>query len=77
MRDFTESEQETLNFLGNFQPTVNVLDCTVKGWITDECGDTYKTYLSSTELRDLAANLNSVAQWLDERANEYERVEKL
>ncbi len=77
MRDFTESEQETLNFLGNFQPTVNVLDCTVKGWITDACGDTYKTYLSSTELRDLAADLNSVAQWLDERATEYERVEKL
>ncbi len=67
MRLMTVEELDALEFLGDFGPTVNVMDCTVKGSM-----DGYKVYLSSTELRQLATSLSSVAQWLDERATEEE-----
>jgi hypothetical protein len=70
MREFTQSEQETLEFLGRFGPTVNPLLCEIKGWTMDSDGEVCKTYLSSPALRDIANDLNSIAQWLDERANE-------
>ena len=72
MREFTISELATLELLGDFQPTVNPLDCMLKGSI-----DGHKEYISSTSLREMADALNSIAQWLDERANEAETQEKV
>ena len=71
MREFTECEEATLEFLGNFGPTVDPLKCEIKGYMDG------KTYLNSTQLRELAIDLNSIAQWLDERATEAETQEKV
>lgn len=72
MREFTKREQETLDWLGSFGPTVNVLACEIKGYMVDSDGDNCKTYLSSPQLRDIAEDLISIAQWLDERATAFE-----
>ena len=71
MREFTEREQETLEFLGRFGPTSNPLLCELKGWMADDDGGG-KVYLRSPDLRAIAEDLNSIAQWLDERATEAE-----
>ena len=69
MKEFTEREQETLEFLGNFNPTVKETDCAIKGYMaTGDYKDITKTYLRSPDLRNLAQDLESIAQWLDERA---------
>lgn len=73
MREFTKREQDTLDFLGNFGPTVKPALCEIKGWMSDDEGSVCKTYLNSTDLRTLAEDLNSIAQWLDERATEAEQ----
>ena len=72
MREFTITELAALEILGDFQPTNKPLDCRIKGSVN---GNT--EYYDSHSLREFADALNSIAQWLDERANEYERVEKL
>jgi hypothetical protein len=69
MRELTESELETLEFLGDFQPTVHIAECTVKGWRSD-CGETYSVYFNSTSLRRMGADLMAVADWLEDRAEE-------
>lgn len=75
MREFTEREKETLDFLGCFHPTVKETDCTIKGYMADgDYKDISKIYLSSPDLRALAEDLNSIAQWLDERATEAEQT---
>ena len=74
MREFTEREQETLEFLGSFGPTVKETDCMIKGYMSDDEG-VGKVYLHSTALRNLAEDLNSIAQWLDERATKAEQNE--
>lgn len=67
--------RETMRFLGYFKPTVNPankarvadMGCIeVKGWIEEEG----KTYLNSTELREMAVHFVEVANWLDKRAAE-------
>ena len=76
MREFTPGEQETLQLLGNFGPTTNISDRMLKGWTIDnEADGLVKTYMSSRDLREIAEDLNSIAQWLDERATEAERKE--
>jgi hypothetical protein len=67
MRELTEREQDTLEFLGNFHPTVTVQDRMVKGYMADDEG-VGKVYLSSQDLRKMAEDLESVAEWLDWRA---------
>lgn len=74
MRELTKSELETLEFLGRFGPTVDPLLCELKGWMMDSDGDVTKVYLNSTDLRDVAGSLYSIAQWLDERATEAEET---
>ena len=69
MRELTEREQNTLEFLGNFGPTVTVQDCTVKGYMADDDG-IGKVYLNSRDLRAMAEDLASVAEWLDQRADQ-------
>jgi hypothetical protein len=76
MRELTESELETLEFLGRFGPTVDPLKCESKGYMHDSEGGG-KVYLSSPDLRALADDLTSIAQWLDERATEAETKEKV
>lgn len=73
MRALTESEQETLEFLGNLQPTVHIADATMKGWRIDQEGS-YKVYLNSTTLRRMGADLMAIADWLEDRANEEYQV---
>ena len=73
MREFTPREQETLDWLGSFGPTVKPALCEIKGRMVDDDGDVCKTYLNSTDLRAVAEDLNSIAQWLDERATEAEQ----
>ncbi len=75
MREFTPREKETLEFLGRFHPTVKETDCTIKGYMHDEEGGG-KVYLCSPDLRALAEDLISIAQWLDERATEAEQEKK-
>lgn len=58
--------RETMRFLGYFKPTVNPANKEVKGWIEEEG----KTYLNSTELREMAVHFVEVANWLDKRAAE-------
>ena len=72
MRELTISEQAALELLGDFQPTVNPLDCKIKGYVNGN-----KEYYDSPSLREMADALNSIAQWLDERANEAETQEKV
>lgn len=69
MREFTQHEQDTLEFLGNFGPTATVQDRMVKGWMADSEGGG-KVYLDSTDLRLMAEHLVSIAQWLDDRADQ-------
>lgn len=77
MRALTPREIETLEWLGNFGPTVVAKNCEIKGYMVDSDGDTCKTYLNSTVLREIAEDFISVAQWLDERATEEEQNVKL
>ena len=70
MRELTERQLNALEFLGDFEPTTIVENCEIKGYMDG------KVYLNSTDLRDLADNLNSIAQWLDERATEAETKEQ-
>jgi hypothetical protein len=72
MRELTARELETLDWLGGFLPTNVITNCEIKGYMVDRDGDNCKTYLNSPSLREIAEDLNSVAQWLDERANEAE-----
>jgi len=65
MREFTQSEKETLEFLGNFGPTVNVEHRMLKGYTHDG-----KTYLDTADLRTIANDLLSIASWLDDREME-------
>jgi hypothetical protein len=69
MRELTEREQDTLEFLGNFHPTVTVQDRMVKGYMSDSDGGG-KVYLDPTDLRAMAEDLASVAEWLDQRADQ-------
>lgn len=71
MREFTEREKETLEFLGRFGPTVDPVACELKGYMADDEG-VGKVYLRSPDLRAIAEDLVSIAQWLDERATEAE-----
>lgn len=73
MREFTKSELETLEFLGSFGPTVDPLACEVKGYMHDSEGGG-KVYLRSPDLRAIAEDLISIAQWLDERATQAEQA---
>lgn len=64
----SENAAETLRKIGNFSPTANAADREVKGyaeWGSDEPG---KVYLSSKQIREFAAGLTEVADWLDARA---------
>jgi hypothetical protein len=65
--DVSEKSREKMLWLGHFSPTVRAKDGEIKGYMLDADGDGGKTYLTSAELRDLAAACIEVADWLDER----------
>lgn len=56
-------------FLGDFGPTVNAKEKTLKGYMHDEDGGG-EAYMTATDLRELAASCNEVADWLDKRAGD-------
>lgn len=66
-KDLSNNAKSMMQFLGRFNPTVNVQHKTVKGYMHDEDGGG-KVYLDSGELRELALACNEVAEWLDKRA---------
>ena len=61
--DLSPRAQETLEFLGNFNPTIKAEDETMKGFM-----DGYKIYLNSVEFRDMAGDFLEIASWLERRA---------
>lgn len=66
-----EAVRVTMRQLGDFRPTVDPAYREVKGVLRDsEDGESYKAYLTATELREMAGHLTAVADWLDQRALE-------
>lgn len=67
--DLPEHVRDTLKELGDYTPTVNVLNRELKGVAYDpEDGGCVKSYLTSNDLRKLSETFLIVAAWLDERA---------
>ena len=67
--DISDKGKAWMRDLGNFGPTVNVKERTVKGYMLDKYGEGGKTYFDSADLRGLAAACNEVADWLDARSD--------
>lgn len=67
--ELSENALDQMKFIGNFGPTVNVKYAEVKGYTYDEDGGG-KCYLTSDDLRKLAAGCIEVADYLDERKKE-------
>lgn len=65
--DISASARDVMKALGNFGPTVHASAREVKGY-TYEDGEGGKQYLSSDDLRRIAAACEEVAEWLDKRA---------
>jgi len=67
--ELPERALETMKLLGDFRPLTDLTKKEVKGymWDSEEYG-TYKKYFSSNQLREMAEDLNLVAQWLDDQA---------
>lgn len=63
MKELSQNAQDTLEWLGNFGPTVNVEEMQMKGWVD---GD--KCYLSAKSFRNMADEFLEIAQWLEDRA---------
>jgi hypothetical protein len=75
--DLSEHAHRAMKELGNFGPTINVDQKLVKGYMfDDECGHNVKTYFGSDDLRDMAAGMAEVADWLDKRAQEAQQEPK-
>jgi hypothetical protein len=70
MSNWTISDEAkgTMEFLGNFGPTTNAKDRKIKGTMDDGEGESSSVYLSSDELREMAAHFIEVAGWLDAQA---------
>jgi hypothetical protein len=69
--DLSDGARRAMKELGNFGPTVSVDDRLVKGYtFDDESGRCVKTYFSPEDLREMAAGMDEVADWLDKRAEE-------
>jgi hypothetical protein len=69
--DLSERAHRVMKELGNFEPTVNVEQKLVKGYMfDDECGHDAKTYFGPDDLRQMAAGMVEVADWLDKRAEQ-------
>lgn len=65
--DLSESAKDTMNFMGDFCPTAHTGDKQVKGYMVDDDGGG-KVYLTSGDLRQMAADFIEVAAWLEKRA---------
>ena len=62
-------------FLGDFTPILDEKAKTLKGYMYDEEGSG-SVYITATELRELATACNEVADWLDKRSSESQRVQR-
>ena len=71
--DISAIAQSWMMVLGNFNPTTDKQNRTVKGYMYDDDGVS-KTYLDAGELRGLAIACNEVADWLDRRANSAKEI---
>ena len=67
--DISDKGKAWMRDLGNFGPTANAKERTVKGYMHDDDGGDGRTYLDSGDLRGLAAACNEVADWLDKRSD--------
>ena len=66
--DLSVSARNLMIELGHFGPTVTFKDKQVKGWSRDEDNNTFKSYYSSDDLRQMSLDLKEVAAWLDLRS---------
>lgn len=66
--DVSTQARSVMKELGNFGPTVNILDRYVKGYTIGAGGESARTYYDSNDLRVIAASCVEVADWLDKRA---------
>lgn len=70
MKEWKELNPRTLELMdefGNFGPTANPLEGTVKGYMLGEDGEGGKTYFDSKDLREFAKAFEEVAAWLEDR----------
>ncbi len=67
-KEISDNAKVTMKALGNFGPTSAAWTREVKGY-TYEDGEGGKCYLSSGDLRNIAAACEEVANWLDARAD--------
>ena len=66
-KDVSAEARDTMAFLGDFGPTVNIADRQIKGWKDTVEDGSHSVYIDSTELREMAAHFIEVADWLDRR----------
>lgn len=69
MKEWKELNPRTLELMkefGEFSPTANASEGTVKGYMDDGDGGG-KVYFDSKDLREYAEAFKEVADWLDER----------
>ena len=68
--EISKEARETMKFIGNFSPTVNVDNREIKGYMIGlDDGEGGKVYLYSHELKSMAKHFIEVSEWLDKRAN--------
>lgn len=66
----SQEARETMEWLGDFGPTVHVEQRQIKGYMRDSEGGGCKVYLTSDDLRILSRSFLDVADWLDARVKE-------
>lgn len=67
----SQEAKEVMDELGDFGPTVNASNRTVKGQMARwQDGEIYRVYHTSDYLRKIASACEEVADWLDKRAEE-------
>jgi hypothetical protein len=74
--DLSENALVSMRALGEFGPTVHAAHKQVKGTMYDSDYGVDKTYFSSNDLRQMAAGMVEVADWLDKRAQEAQQEPK-
>lgn len=67
---FSENANEILKIMGDFGPTKNIKEKEIKGTQIDDWNSSYSIYINSNELRQYAAGLIEVADWLDKRSED-------
>jgi hypothetical protein len=68
--DLSKNALDAMRELGEFGPTITSKDRMVKGMLYDPEDGPVHAYFDSRDLRQMAAGMVEVADWLDKRAEE-------